>query len=39
MVLVLPTYFFGEAIIKTSKTHKSFMQYPNNAYFNVLESS
>jgi hypothetical protein len=30
---------FWEAIIETSKIHNLFIQYPNNKYFSVLESS
>jgi hypothetical protein len=39
MILVLLAPIFGEAILKTSKIHNSFIQYPNNTYFSVLESS
>jgi hypothetical protein len=39
MVLVLPTHIFGEDILQTSKIHNLFIQYPNNTYFNALESS
>jgi hypothetical protein len=28
-----------KAIIETSKIHNLFIQYPNNAYFSVLEFS
>jgi hypothetical protein len=38
-ILVLPTHVFGEAIIETLKIHNLFIQYPNNTYFSVLESS
>jgi hypothetical protein len=30
MVLILPIIAFREAIIKTSKIHNLFRQYPNN---------
>jgi hypothetical protein len=39
MVLVLYTDDFGEAIIETLKIHNLFIQYQNNAYYSVLESS
>jgi hypothetical protein len=39
MVLVLYTHAFGQAIIETSNIHNLFIQYPNNTYFSVLESS
>jgi hypothetical protein len=38
-VLVLPTHAFGKAIIETSEIYNLFIQYPNNAYLSVLESS
>jgi hypothetical protein len=37
-VLKLPTHVFEEAILKTSKLHNLFIQYPNNTYFIMLES-
>jgi hypothetical protein len=39
MVLVLRTDAFGEAIIETLEIHYLFIQYQNNAYYSVLESS
>jgi hypothetical protein len=38
-VLVQPTHVFGEAILQTSKIHNLFIQYPNNTFFNAMESS
>jgi hypothetical protein len=35
----LPTHALGKAMTKTSKIHNLFIQYPNNTYFNALESS
>jgi hypothetical protein len=38
-VLVLSTHTLEEVIIETLKIHDLFIQYPNNTYFSVLESS
>jgi hypothetical protein len=38
-ILVLPTHVLGEALIEASKVHNLFMEYSNNIYFGVMESS